>query len=90
MEDFVLYYRVTGMNVFERQLQLCINGVDQWSVLNGFKFSKVKTVCIHFCQLHRMHAEPELTLDADPIKDNHIFGPHFRHRSRVFTCMYVQ
>ena len=56
------------MNEIERQLQLCINGIHRWSVLNGFKFSKAKTVCMHFCQLRRMHAEPELTLDRDPIK----------------------
>ena len=68
MDDLVLYYRCTGMNIIERQLQLCMNGIHRWSAPNGFKFSKAKTVCMHFCQLHRMHAEPELTLDGDSIK----------------------
>ena len=77
VDDFVLCYRGPGMNAVERQLQLCINGIHWWSVLNEFKFSKAKTVCMHLCQLCRMHAEPELTLDRDPIKvikDTKFFG----------------
>ena len=68
IDDFVLYYRGTGINVIERQLQPCINGIHRWSVLNGLKFPKAKTICMHFCQLRRMYAEPELTIDGDPIK----------------------
>ena len=66
--DFVLYYGGTGMNVNERQPQFCINGIHQWSVLNGFKFSKAKTVCMHFCQPRRMQAEPEPPIDGDPMR----------------------
>ena len=66
VDNFVLYFRGTGMNVIERQLQLCINGIRQWSILNRFKLSKVKTVCLHYCQQHRMHLEPELTIDGIP------------------------
>ena len=31
-----------------------------WSVLNELKLFKAKKVCMHFCQLCRMHAEPGL------------------------------
>ena len=52
----------------ERQLQLCLNKVHEWSVANGFKFSKSKTVCMHFCQLRTLHPDPSLMMDGDPIK----------------------
>ena len=35
---------------------------------NGFKFSKSKTVCMHFCQLRTLHPDPSLTMGGDPIK----------------------
>ena len=35
---------------------------------NGFKFSKNKTKCMHFCQLRRHHLNPELTLDGTRIE----------------------
>ena len=61
------------------QIKLCVKNIWQdnlvlfwsstgWSVQNGFKFSKTKTVCMHFFQLRGVHAEPELTCDGDPIK----------------------
>ena len=31
---------------------------------NGFKFSKTKTHCIHFCQLHGLRNDPVLSLDG--------------------------
>ena len=48
--------------------QLCLNKVHEWSVANGFKFSKSKTVCMHFCHLMTLHPDPSLTMDGDPIK----------------------
>ena len=30
--------------------------------LNDFKFSKSKTQCVHFCQLRKVHTDPELYL----------------------------
>lgn len=48
------------MNVIERQLQLCINKINDWSIKNGFKFSRTKTVC--------MHPDPELHMEGEPIK----------------------
>ena len=75
------------MNIIERQLQLCINGTHPWSVQNGFKFSMMKTVCMHICQLRRVHAEPELTLNGDPIKvveETKFLGLIFD--TKLFSC----
>ena len=43
VDDFVLYYRGANMNVIERQLQLRINGIHRWSVLNGFVIKLVSS-----------------------------------------------
>ena len=37
----------------------------QLQLENGFKFSKTKTVAVHFCQLRTPHLDPELRLDID-------------------------
>ena len=50
------------------QLQLCLNNVHEWSVANGFKFSKSKTVCMHFCHLRALPPDPSLMMDGDPMK----------------------
>ena len=52
----------------KRQLQLGVNKIHDWSVENGFKFSRSKTVCMHFCQLRTQHPEPVLTLAGEHIK----------------------
>ena len=50
------------MASIERQLQLCLNKVEKWADKNGFKFSKTKTVCIHFCNKRQFHPDPILTI----------------------------
>ena len=43
------------------QLQLCLNKVEKWADKNGFKFSKTKAVCIHFCNKRKLHPDSSLT-----------------------------
>ena len=52
----------------ERLMQLCLNSVQEWISKNGFKFSTIKTVCMHFCNQHRKYAEPSIMVDKSPIK----------------------
>ena len=68
VDDLLVCYSGKNMATIERQLQLCLNKVHEWSVANGFKFSKSKTVCMHFCPLRMLHPDPSLTMDGDPIK----------------------
>ena len=49
----------------ERQLQLCLNRIQKWAMENGFKFSSTKTVCLHFCNLRKIHQDPELKLNGE-------------------------
>ena len=36
--------------------------IEDWALHNGFKFSKSKTQCVNFCQLRKVHDDPELYL----------------------------
>ena len=55
------------MHTIERQLQQTLNNIHERATRNGFKFSKSKHVCMHFCQLRKAHDDPVLTLDGQPI-----------------------
>ena len=68
VDDFNISCRGSNMNTIERQLQLCLNKIHKWSLENGFKFSKTKTCCIHFCNKRKMHNDPQLFLNGTPIK----------------------
>ena len=64
VDDFLISYRGQHMYSIERQMQQCLNKLQTWSDQNGFKFSKSKTVCMHFCQKRKLHADPELRMDG--------------------------
>ena len=48
VDDFLICYRSKNMHTIERQLQQNLNNIQDWASKNGFKFSKSKTVCMHF------------------------------------------
>ena len=48
VDDFSISAKGKTLAGVERQLQLCINGIQKWVDENGFKFSITKTECIHF------------------------------------------
>ncbi len=41
--------------------------IQVWALENGFQFSSTKTVCMHFCQLRKLHHKPELNIYGNPI-----------------------
>ena len=55
------------MENIEFRLQSCVNKVETWAIENGFKFSKTKTQCVHFCQLRGLHPDPVLNIYELPI-----------------------
>ena len=67
VDDFVISYSSPYLNTAERSVQQCLNSLQQWSNENGFKFSKTKTVCVHFCRQRRLHPDPTLYLDGSQI-----------------------
>ena len=67
VDDFCICYRSKSMATIERQLQQNLNKIENWATINGFKFSKSKTQCVHFCQLRKQHDDPVLHLYGSPI-----------------------
>ena len=101
VDDFLACVRSQQMRSIERQLQLCLNNLQKWSDENGFKFSKSKTVCMHFCTKRHLHPDPVLLLDNHPIPvvvetkflgvifDRKLsFIPHLQHlRTKCFKAL---
>jgi ribonuclease HI len=92
VDDFSISCRGSNMSTVERQLQLCLNKINKWSLENGFRFSKAKTNVLHFCNKRKLHNDPELLLDRIPLNvvkeakflglifDNKLsFIPHIKH-----------
>ena len=55
------------MNIVERQLQINLNKINTWARENGFKFSKSKIQCVHFCFLRKMLNDPVIKIDDSEI-----------------------
>ena len=71
------------VRTIERHLQQCKNRIEDWALHNGIKFSKSKTQCVHFCQLRKVHIDPELYLYGSliPVVDDFKFlGIIFDHK----------
>ena len=49
------------------ELQLGIKIINKWAMINGFKIAKIKTQCVHFCQLRKMNNNPTLNMDGSEI-----------------------
>ena len=67
VDDSTISYRSKNMHTIERKLQNCINKINKWATENGFKFSKTKTKCLHFCNQHKLHPDPILKLEEKDI-----------------------
>jgi ribonuclease HI len=67
VDDFSITCSSSNMTTIERQMQNCLNKIQQWADENGFRFSPTKTVCMHFCNKRRLHLDPELTINGSPI-----------------------
>jgi len=67
VDDFSVSYSSANMALIERQMQNCLNKIQQWADENGFRFSKTKTVCMHFCNKRKLHLDPELSMNGSRI-----------------------
>ena len=67
IDDFCICYRSKNMRTIERHLQQCLNRIEDWATRNGFKFSKSKTQCVHFCQQRKIHNDPALYIYGSQI-----------------------
>ena len=62
VDDFCVCYRSKNVRTVERKLQENLTRIEDWATNNGFKFSKSKTQCVHFCHLRKKHDHPNLYL----------------------------
>ena len=72
VDDFAVWLSASSTRYMERQLQLAIAALERWSAENGFRFSTVKTVAVHFCRRRRICPDMELFLYGRqiPVKPN--------------------
>jgi hypothetical protein len=67
VDDFLISHSAKNIHTAERQLQQCLNKLQNWCDENGFRFSSTKTVCLHFTRKRGLHLPPALTLGQTPI-----------------------
>ena len=60
VDDFAIWLASCNYRSIQRQLQLAVKRLEEWSIWNGFRFSTAKTVAVHFCRLRR--SCPDMTL----------------------------
>ena len=65
--DFCICFRSKNIRTIERHLQQCLNRIEDWATRNGFKFSKSRTQCVHFCQQRKVHNDPALYIYGSQI-----------------------
>ena len=88
VDDFCICYRSKSMATIERQLQQNLNKIENWATSNGFKFSKSKTQCVHFCQLRKQYDDPVLHLYGSPIpvaEESKFLGILFDKKTQFYT-----
>ena len=67
VDDFLVCFRSKDMESIEMKLHGNLNKIELWALQNGFKFSKTKTQCFHYCQQRRLHLHPHLTINGSEI-----------------------
>ena len=80
-DGFQICFRSCNMSITERQLQLCQNKLKQWTTDNGFRFSTIKTLCMHICQKRSFHLDPQVRFQYSPT-----FVPYLKYVKRRFNC----
>ena len=75
VDNFLICYGSEHIHTIEHQLQQCLNKIQKWALENGFKFSKTKTQCMHFCKRRGLHNDSVLALDGVeiPVVDQYKF-----------------
>ena len=67
VDDFCICFRSKNMRIIKRYLQQCLNRIEDWATRNGFRFSKSKTLCVHYCQQWKIHNDPALYIYGSQI-----------------------
>lgn len=63
VDDLQVSYSHHDLNIIKVKMQDCLNNISKWSILNGYKFSTIKTNAMHFNTIHGLHLTPDLFLN---------------------------
>ena len=66
-DDLLICYRLKYIYTIECKLQQCLDKINKWATKNGFRFSKTKTKCVHFCHKRKVHNDFNLKLEKTEI-----------------------
>ena len=50
VDDLMICFKSKYIHTIERKLQQGLKKISRWATVNGFRFSKTKTKCVHFCR----------------------------------------
>ncbi len=67
VDDFAIFCSSSSISVIQRQLQLVLNKLHEWSMSTGFKFSPTKCTGVHFCRIYHLHSDPILYLGGNQL-----------------------
>ena len=54
-DSFLICFRVKNMNIIKGQLQVCQNKIENFAIVNGFKFCSSKIVDMHIFHKRGTH-----------------------------------
>ncbi|KAG8177447.1 hypothetical protein JTE90_008631 [Oedothorax gibbosus] len=93
VDDFQISCASANMSTIERQLQIAIRKITDWTNSNGFVISNQKTICMHFCRKRGLHPDPEITLNGVALPDAfevvNPLGSAKRKQRLVYTLPYL-
>ena len=67
VDDLLICFRLKYLYAIERKLQQCLDKINKWATENGFRFSKNKTKCVHFCHKRKLHIDLSLKFEKTEI-----------------------
>ena len=92
VDNLLICYRPKYIHTIVCKLQQCLDEINKWATENGFRFSKTKTKCVHFCHKRKLHNDPSLNLEKTEIPvvneykflglifdKKHTFIPHLKY-----------
>ena len=68
VDDLAIYFSSSSISTIERQLQLAIAKIQEFTHRTGFKISAEKTVAMHFHRKRGLQQEPDLNIGGTNIR----------------------
>ena len=63
-DDFALYFSAINLDVAVQKVQDAVNLASHWASIHDFKFSKSKTLAVHFCKTKHNYEGQIITYES--------------------------